>query len=99
MPLLTVDSPGAAVAAYAHSVSASSGGRVTLASTRVTDMSVGRASYQLQWHRPDRDLTAVTVVERRTYLGGRLSSWHVVDSGSAPATAAGGSAAPAAPGR
>lgn len=83
--LLTVDSPGAAVSAYADSVSASSGGQVRLASARVVDQGDGRTRYELQWHRPVRDLTAMTVVERSTFLGGILSSWHVVQGGSAAA--------------
>ena len=83
VPLRTVDSPGAAVSAYAESVSASSGGQVRLMSAQVTDQSHGRASYVLQWRRPDRDLAMVAVVQRRTFLGGMLSSWHVVESGSA----------------
>jgi hypothetical protein len=87
VPFRTVDSPSAAVAAYADSVSAGSGGQVTLAAARVTDQSPGRASYALQWHRPDRDLATVAVVQRRAFLGGRLASWHVVEGGAAPAAA------------
>jgi hypothetical protein len=87
VPLRTLDSPGAAVSAYAHSVSASSGGQVRLASARVTDQGSGRASYELQWHRPDRELVTIVVVQRRAFLGGLLSTWHVVEGGSAPAAA------------
>ena len=87
VPLRTVDSPRAAVANYAESVSTSSGGQVRLASARVVDQSPGRANYALVWSRPDRDLTTEVVVQRRAYLGGIMASWHVVESGSAPATA------------
>lgn len=87
VPLLTVDTPRAAVSAYATSVADSSGGQVTLSSARLIDRAEGRASYELQWQRPDRELTTITVVQRRAVLGGLLSSWHAVDSGSAPAAA------------
>lgn len=87
VPLLTVDTPAAAVSAYGNSVSASSGGQVQLASARVTDQAPGRALYELHWHRPDRDLVTITVVQRSAYLGGMLSSWQVVEGGSAPAAA------------
>ena len=87
VPSRTVDSPRAAVSSYADSVFSSSGGQVRLASARVVDQSPGRANYALVWSRPDRDLTTEVVVQRRAYLGGIVASWHVVESGSAPATA------------
>ena len=87
LPSRTADSPRAAVARFADSVSTSSGGQVRLSSARVVDQSPGRANYALVWSRPDRDLTTEVVVQRRTHLGGLVAEWHVVESGSAPAAA------------
>lgn len=99
-PLRTVDAADAAVAAYARSLLASSGGPVWLGSAVATDQRPGQVTYRLRWGRLARDLTLITVVQRWTYLGGVLSSWHVVPGGTAPAASSGGrwSAGPAARG-